>query len=59
MPPVILLARLSLVLLLSFPLILGGCSYLPWAEEDEDDLAFEEAVTMPNNNVMLVFKKHR
>jgi TolA-binding protein len=42
MPMVTLLARLSLVLLLSFPLILGGCSYLPWAEEDEDDLAFEE-----------------
>ena len=23
------------------------------------DLAFEETITMPNNNVMLVFKKHR
>jgi len=23
------------------------------------DLAFEEAITMPNNNVMLVFKKRR
>jgi len=42
MPPVTLLARLALVLLLSFPLFLGGCSYLPWAGEDEDDLAFEE-----------------
>ena len=42
MPPVTLLARLVLVLLLSFPLFLGGCSYLPWAGEEEDDLAFEE-----------------
>ena len=42
MPPVTLLARLSLVLLLLFPLVLGGCSYLPWEEDGEDDLAFEE-----------------
>ena len=42
MPPVTLLARLALVLLLSFPLFLSGCSYLPWAGEEEDDLAFEE-----------------
>ena len=42
MPPVTLLARLALVLLLSFPLFLSGCSYLPWPGEDEDDLAFEE-----------------
>ncbi len=39
---VTLLARLALVLLLSFPLFLSGCSYLPWAGEEEDDLAFEE-----------------
>ena len=52
MPPVTLLARLSLVLLLSFPLILGGCSYLPWAEEDEDDLAFEEDFPLEDEEFM-------
>ena len=52
MPRVTLLARLSLVLLLSFPLILGGCSYLPWAEEDEDDLAFEEDFPLEDEEFM-------
>jgi len=42
MPPVTLLARLTMVLLLSFPIFLSGCSYLPWEGEDDDDLAFEE-----------------
>ena len=42
MPPAILFARLALIIFLSFPLFLSGCSYLPWADDDEDDLAFEE-----------------
>ncbi len=42
MPPVKPFARLALVLVLSFPLFLSGCSYLPWVGDDEDDLAFEE-----------------
>ena len=42
MPLAILFARFVLVTFLSFPLILSGCSYLPWADDDEDDLAFEE-----------------
>jgi TolA-binding protein len=42
MPPVTLLARLALVFLLSLPLLLSGCSYIPWPGEEEDDLAFEE-----------------
>jgi TolA-binding protein len=52
MPPVTLLARLALVLLLSFPLFLGGCSYLPWAEEEEDDLAFEEDFPLEDEEFM-------
>jgi TolA-binding protein len=52
MPPVTFLARLSLVLLLSFSLILCGCSYLPWAEEDEDDLAFEEDFPLEDEEFM-------
>jgi TolA-binding protein len=52
MPPVTLLARLALVLLLSFPLFLGGCSYLPWAGEDEDDLAFEEDFPLEDEEFM-------
>ena len=42
MPPAILFARLALIIFLSFPLILSSCSYLPWVEDNEDDLAFEE-----------------
>ena len=42
MPPAILFARLTLIIFLSFPLFLSGCSYLPWVGDDEDDLAFEE-----------------
>jgi TolA-binding protein len=42
MPPAILFTRLALIIFLSFPLILSSCSYLPWVEDNEDDLAFEE-----------------
>ena len=42
MPPAIIFARLALIIFLSFPLFLNSCSYLPWADDDEDDLAFEE-----------------
>ena len=42
MPLAILFARFVLITFLSFPLFLSGCSYLPWADDDEDDLAFEE-----------------
>jgi len=34
--------RLFLILLLTTPLILNGCSYIPWIGDDEEDLAFEE-----------------
>lgn len=36
------LFRLLGVFLVVTPLFLGGCSYLPWIGEDEEDLAFEE-----------------
>ena len=42
MSPVTLLARLLLVIFLAFPFFIGGCSYLPWIGDEEDDLAFEE-----------------
>jgi len=42
MPSAILFARVTLIIFLSFPLFLSGCSYMPWADDDEDDLAFEE-----------------
>ena len=41
MTSVNLLVRLLLVIILSLPFI-GGCSYLPWIGDEEDDLAFEE-----------------
>ena len=34
--------RLFLIFLLTTPLILNGCSYIPWVGDDEEDLAFEE-----------------
>jgi len=52
MPPVTLLARLALVLLLSFPLFLSGCSYLPWAGEEDDDLAFEDDFPLEDEEFM-------
>lgn len=43
MSPKNYLFRLFGIFLLVTPLVLGGCSYLPWVgEDDEEDLAFEE-----------------
>ncbi|KMP11490.1 hypothetical protein UR09_03225 [Candidatus Nitromaritima sp. SCGC AAA799-A02] len=35
-------SRLFLIFLIAVPLVLNGCSYIPWIGDDEDDLAFEE-----------------
>ena len=35
-------SRLFLIFLVAVPLVLNGCSYIPWIGDDEDDLAFEE-----------------
>ena len=43
MSPKNYLFRLFAVFLVVTPLILGGCSYIPWiGDDDEEDLAFEE-----------------
>jgi TolA-binding protein len=43
MSPINYLFRLFGVFLLVTPLFLGGCSYIPWiGDDDEEDLAFEE-----------------
>ncbi len=43
MSPKNYLFRLFAVFLVLTPLVLGGCSYLPWiGDDDEEDLAFEE-----------------
>jgi len=34
--------RLLLISIIAGSIFLGGCSYIPWVENDEDDLAFEE-----------------
>jgi len=34
--------RLLLISIIVGSIFLGGCSYIPWVENDEDDLAFEE-----------------
>ncbi|GJL80173.1 MAG: hypothetical protein NPINA01_31620 [Nitrospinaceae bacterium] len=43
MSPKKFLFRLFLVFLVAFPLVLSGCSYIPWiGDSEEEDLAFEE-----------------
>ena len=34
--------RPLLILIIAGSMFVGGCSYIPWVENDEDDLAFEE-----------------
>ena len=34
--------RLLLISIIAGSMFVGGCSYIPWVENDEDDLAFEE-----------------
>jgi len=34
--------RLLLILIIVGSMFLGGCSYIPWVDNDDDDLAFEE-----------------
>ena len=34
--------RVFLTLIIAGSMLLGGCSYIPWVENDDDDLAFEE-----------------
>ena len=34
--------RLLLISIIVGSIFLGGCSYIPWVGNDEDDLAFEE-----------------
>lgn len=36
------ISRLFLVLMIAGSMVLGGCSYIPWIGDNEDDLAFEE-----------------
>ena len=34
--------RIFMVLIVAGSMLLGGCSYIPWTSNDDDDLAFEE-----------------
>ena len=34
--------RMFMVLIVAGSMLLGGCSYIPWTSNDDDDLAFEE-----------------
>ena len=33
--------RVFLALIIASSMLLGGCSYIPWVKNDDDDLAFE------------------
>jgi TolA-binding protein len=36
------IVRIFMVLIVAVSMLLGGCSYVPWVSNDDDDLAFEE-----------------
>ncbi len=40
--PLYQMLRIFLALIISGSVVLGGCSYVPWMSNDDDDLAFEE-----------------
>ena len=42
MPLLNRMLRVFLTLMIAGSMLLGGCSYIPWAGNDDDDLAFEE-----------------
>ena len=42
MPPANIFTHLILILVLFFSLILNGCSYLPWMDEDDGDVDEDE-----------------
>ena len=42
MPLLNRMLRVFLTLIIAGSMLLGGCSYIPWVENDDDDLAFEE-----------------
>ena len=41
--------RVFLTLIIAGSMLLGGCSYIPWAGNDDDDLAFEEDFPFEDN----------
>ena len=42
MPPIGPIQRIFLAIIFAGSLAFGGCSYIPWIGDSEDDLAFEE-----------------
>ena len=42
--------RVFLTLIIAGSMFLGGCSYIPWVENDNDDIAFEEDFPFEDNN---------
>jgi len=42
MPTLIPILRIFTILIVAGSMLLGGCSYIPWTSNDDDDLAFEE-----------------
>ena len=41
--------RVFLTLIIASSMLLGGCSYIPWVGNDDDDLAFEEDFPFEND----------
>ena len=49
MPLLNRMLRVFLTLMIAGSMLLGGCSYIPWVENDNDDLAFEEDFPFEDN----------
>ena len=45
--------RVFLTLIIASSMFLGGCSYIPWVGNDDDDLAFEEDFPFEDNEQAL------
>ena len=41
--------RFFLFIMIAGPMVFGGCSYIPWIGDNEDDLAFEEDFPFNDN----------
>jgi len=49
MPLLNRMLRVFLTLIIAGSMLLGGCSYIPWVGNDDDDLAFEEDFPFEDN----------
>ena len=44
------ISRMFMILIVAGSMLLGGCSYIPWTSNEDDDLAFEEDFPFEDDN---------